>query len=42
MLNAGVTQLVEYNVANVVVAGSSPVARSIIRSPSRKDLRAIK
>ena len=29
MINAGVAQLVEHHVANVEVAGSNPVSRSI-------------
>ncbi len=30
MINAGVAQLVEHHVANVEVAGSSPVSRSTL------------
>lgn len=34
-MRAGVAQLVEHNVANVVVVGSNPITRSILIVPTK-------
>ena len=41
MINAGVAQLVEHHVANVEVAGSSPVSRSIEKLAKRLRQRTL-